>query len=304
MAVCLNPLIVRAETDTNSSTSFYQDDFIGESMEAFDRNIEYYRSLYLNSEQIDMQIETFLDENSDSSRSIIDEIAINIYFDYYRYLSARDRLTDGRFIELILDLNQDLSVFTCFVASRIAVNAQNIGEESGYPGRIDGEQDAYRHFIWNYMLAEEFGKNTARILTCNHEWGNLFHSLENAQTYFDNRYSIYIQSGYEEDEAEKLAYDDAIVFIPYSKDLFISTFTTFAKFQEIWDKNSYYMDFNNNCYGRAYGDVAAYNSYHDAYLAAKNAGELILSKEPEDCTYDKKWCIWGWDWYSGYLPDE
>ena len=252
------------------------------AMESFNANAEYYKSLYPSTEEIQA-----------------DWMALHPVQPYAEIPYYND-FGSSTYIEYVLDKTEGIGLTdftTAFMASREALDIASAAYPEGSDG---GGQDACRHFTWNFLMTERISKQKARIIGNNHEWGYRFsvplHAHEtrgNIQIYHDNRYQMYLNSGYSEGEAKSKAKEDTNAFIPYSKELYVSVFEdNYETFKDFWNDNSYYMDLWNNCYGRAYPE----KGYDDYETAFQDCTETVV--RVEEVNEDHKWCTWAWDWYA------
>lgn len=135
-------------------------------------------------------------------------------------------------------------------------------------------RDAYRHFSWNYISADDIGQYETRTATINHEWGLLL--LDPILNYYDDQYNEYVSQGYS--DAANMAFADATLYIPTLKyELVTISKSSYSFFKGYFDVSNI-MDLHNNCYGRAYAVNQPSLGYDSAFYRAKANNELILSE--------------------------
>ena len=149
-------------------------------------------------------------------------------------------------------------------------------------------------------MTERISKQKARIIGNNHEWGyrfsvplNAHETRGNIQIYHDNRYQMYLNSGYSEERLNLKPRKTQTPLFPTAKSFIFRFFEDhYETFKDFWNDNSYYMDLWNNCYGRAYPE----KGYDDYEAAFQDCTETVV--RVEEVNEDHKWCIWAWDWYA------
>lgn len=199
-----------------------------------------------------------------------------------------DVFKDSKRLELLLDLNEGLTLQESVKAYNLSTDAISKAEEL-FPSMADPA----RHFIWSYNMAQEIGVYKSRTVGINHEWGRKL--TEIAPQSFEVYYNYYIGEGKTETDAIKAAADATI------NEMFEYKRTTINKMQEDKEEffrffdNSSIMDLWNNCYGRAYVE-RGYSTAAEAFAAALEDGTIILS-ESELADWQKD-VVWINNWYT------
>lgn len=204
------------------------------------------------------------------------------------------KLRYGNLIELSLDYDEgitNLVAARCFVLSR---NAEKEAKDN-FPNYWDSAQ----HFMWNFMMADEESKNTARTIANNHEWGIAM--IKPMLNYFESKYDKYIADGYSENDASSKALADTIVYMPVFKyDAVCVIEASYDFFKKFFSEESI-MDLWNNCYGRAYPEKGYTNAVNAFNYAAFTKGEIVLDGKKsmaENLAERHIKSVWEWDWYS------
>lgn len=206
------------------------------------------------------------------------------------YLTNQQKLRAGNYIESILAADEGMSNSDIAMSVYYATQAKNISS-SAYPNDVN-KQDAYRHFSWNFIMADNWDQYKARTFGNNHEWGLIL--LTPILNYYDDQYNKYLNQGYSDKNAAETAFIDATLYIPTLKYYTVNLCEgSFANFKALFTTDNI-MDLYNNCYGRA--ATASYSSYSTAFNDAWNDGDLVKSKSSVTNTHYNN--VWAWDWYT------
>lgn len=204
------------------------------------------------------------------------------------------KLRYGNLIELTLDYDEGITNLVALNCTLLSRSAEQEAKDN-FPNYWDSGQ----HFMWNFMMADEESKSTARTIANNHEWG--ISMIEPMLNHFESAYDEYIADGYNENDASSKALADTIVYMPIFKYDAVCVIEASYDFFKYFFSEESIMDFWNNCYGRAYPEkgytsaVAAFN------YSAFTADELVLDGEnsmAENLTEGHINSVWSWDWYS------
>lgn len=198
-------------------------------------------------------------------------------------------LRRGNGIELVLDLDEGLDMKDIAkIGVTIAGKARNEATEK-YPDDLM-LRDAFRHFTWNYLGANEIGVKKTRTATINHEWGMLI--LSPVKKYLSETYEDYKKDGYSTKRAKQKAVAKTMRFIPDFKDKTIRICKKNYKFFKGIFSGSNIMDLHNNCYGRAYSKKVK-DDYEKAFKKAKS--DLILDEDVSNSEYKY---LYDSEWYT------
>lgn len=231
-------------------------------------------------------------QNIPTSQSASSILTVSDLSPYEEYLA---NATDNVKVERLLDLNEGVSYFNLGIAYLAKEQAESFSEEK-YPGFAD-TRDSLRHFSWNYFMTYRINKSTARTIANNHEWGiALYDDIKDA---FDTLYDTYIYRDYTQQNAAEEAYAAVADMYPTLKAArFQIIQNSLSEFTAFFDDASI-RDLYNNCYGRSYGEVgedAEEDTVFSMFTLSRGMGELIMSDD--SVTYDHRWCVCYWDWYS------
>lgn len=268
-----------AGTSTDSSIQIDTDGLSKE--EIFDKIEEYYKLNREISEQDYRNAMTIVEYYNET-------MSVNSGISTYSYDEGAAQLRAGNLIELTLDINEGVSSSKALAAIRLASDAK-----SEASSKFPNTEDAARHFIWNYKMANKYDATTARTVGVNHEWGLVM--ITPMLNHYKKEYNNFIDSGCSGDEASQRALANTVLYIPDFKYLSVTVMKKNYNYFNSMFSNDCIMDFWNNCYGRAYVQKG-YSSGITAFAAAKNAGELILYSS--NVSNDNRWSVWDWDWYS------
>ncbi len=211
------------------------------------------------------------------------------------YATYLNKATDIYSIEIALDTYEGLSVLELATGYVDKEDAEALAKER-FP--LDSiYEDSLRHFAWNYFMTFSLGIYKARTIANNHEWSYVLQ--DSIIDTYDMLYNSYLLPDQDEEKAAKKAYEGVVELYSHLKaDIYDLVQQSLANFTSFFS-DAMIRDLHNNCYGRAYAkDNYIVSNYvvNIHFSTAWNNGELIMSDYA--VTYDHKWCVWSWDWYS------
>ncbi|MFE1630757.1 hypothetical protein ACFLFF_28850 [Brevibacillus reuszeri] len=206
-----------------------------------------------------------------------------------RLLAAYDKnqkeLRQGNVIEAFLNEDEGLTISQM---SRLKDYADEARDTAAKYYKNDSMlRDAYRHFLWNYLGANDsrLGQTKTRVATTNHEWGLILR--QDALDYYDQRLEYYTDLGLNGLEAMGPAFGDTLNRLPRMKR---NKITSYSEFKQVAD-DSNVMDWNNNYYGRYYSYIG---DKDDAFKQAKPF--LILAENKVKTSDYRK--VYDGNWYK------
>lgn len=156
-------------------------------------------------------------------------------------------------------------------ADMIVIGLRQKKEAASLAATVD--EDAYRHFSWNFYGTRNGTSESTRIFTCNYEW--VTYMLKEINAYYEEKLIEYAHTP----NSEYLAKTAAVAFAKNYRSELIPQLRNYLPGFERTFKHAGIQDFWNNNSGRVYA-AKGYGSCMDAYKGAFNDGKLIWGDAP------------------------